>query len=401
MSAVVSTSAPAAEPRISGHVPALDAIRGIAILLVMVHHLGVMVPTNALERAFDSATHLGRVGVDLFFVLSGFLITGILLDTKGRPHYFRNFYVRRVLRIFPLYYAIVVFCLLVLPHFHHPKVANFSRIHGDEVWYWLFLQNYATAAVAQARHGILDVTWSLAIEEQFYLLWPAIVFWLSRRGLVRLCGALLLGGIVLRFALYRAGVNYFSIYVLTPCRLDGLVVGAWIAVTARSGGLLPLQRPAKLIGAAAILALGAIYSVEGLEIDKAGVFANVFAYTLWSLVFGAGLVLTLLAPTSSAFGRLMNSRFLIFFGLYSYGLYLIHLPLRAVIRDAVFRPGAFAKTGSVLLGQLIFYVLSTAFAVAVALALYHWYEKPFLNLKARFAPTAREKDIAPEATAVR
>src|SRR5207253_1837549 len=117
--------------------------------------------------------------------------------------------------IFPLYYAILVFALLVLPHFHHAKAANFARIHGEEIWYWVYLQNFVIGEHG-FRHGILDVTWSLAIEEQFYLLWPLIVLWLSPRRLMQTCIGLMAASLVLRVWLMNQGaVPPVALYVMT------------------------------------------------------------------------------------------------------------------------------------------------------------------------------------------
>src|SRR5437870_557283 len=164
-------------------VRALDGLRGIAILMVMLYHQTVMVGSTGIDRFVGFWTLSGWIGVDLFFVLSGFLITGILSDSKGATGYFRNFYARRVLRIFPLYYGVVAFSLLILPYIPHWKLENLARIKGDELWYWTYLSNFSIAAHAAFRHGILDVSWSLSIEEQFYLMWPLLVLLLSRRSL--------------------------------------------------------------------------------------------------------------------------------------------------------------------------------------------------------------------------
>src|SRR5262245_15687101 len=127
------------------HLLALDGVRGLAILLVLVYHAMLLSEHNttlAFDAWFSRVANVGWCGVDLFFVLSGFLITGILLDTKGGPHYFRNFYARRTLRIFPPYYAVVFLALVVIPNLPEgvvpaKKLASFGRIDGDEHWYWL------------------------------------------------------------------------------------------------------------------------------------------------------------------------------------------------------------------------------------------------------------------------
>src|SRR5262245_57382334 len=192
------------KPGLDGHIPALDGLRGVAILLVMLHHFTVIQPAGAFEKWFERFAHLGMHGVDLFFVLSGFLITGILFDSKGEPHFLRNFYMRRSLRIFPLYYAVVVFSFLLVPIIlaHVAGLAGkLSRFQGaseDWVWYVFYLSNFSIARVSAFRHGILDVTWSLAIEEQFYLVWALCVLFFNWRTLRGICLGAILGALAIR-----------------------------------------------------------------------------------------------------------------------------------------------------------------------------------------------------------
>ena len=220
-------------------IPALDGLRGVAILLVLFHHQTLLrLDGSGVDPWFGRLFHVGWCGVDLFFVLSGFLITGLLLDAKGGPHYFRNFYARRTLRIFPLYYAVVFFSLVILPNLPEgilpaQKAQSFGRIEGDEIWYWTYLSNYSIAAAGQWRHGILDVSWSLAIEEQFYLLWPLLVAKLGRGALWRLCAGLILLAPACRLALLAAGADELAPYVLTPARIDTLAIGASLALAIR------------------------------------------------------------------------------------------------------------------------------------------------------------------------
>ncbi|HZJ61945.1 MAG TPA: acyltransferase [Kofleriaceae bacterium] len=154
-------------------VPALDGVRGLAILLVLAHNLS---PFESTRRLIDLSAGLtfdfGWVGVQLFFVLSGYLISGILLDTRGAPGYYRAFFGRRVLRIFPLYYGVLFLCLVLLPVLGlAPDALLADRRHS--VWLWTYLINWAEplgAAIAVFPHF-----WSLAVEEQFYLVWPFVV----------------------------------------------------------------------------------------------------------------------------------------------------------------------------------------------------------------------------------
>ena len=173
-------------PAVGGahHIPALDGLRGVAILMVLwFHYYGPIYKfcASPFDRFIVLTINTGWMGVDLFFALSGFLITGILLDAKGAPHYFRNFYARRALRIFPIYYGFLFVILIVIPRFHQysPGLAQTVR---DQAWLWLYGTNIATTFFPIKLAGFLH-TWSLAVEEHFYLVWPAIVLVLNRRQL--------------------------------------------------------------------------------------------------------------------------------------------------------------------------------------------------------------------------
>jgi peptidoglycan/LPS O-acetylase OafA/YrhL len=175
--------------------PTLDGLRGVAILLVLLSHLTLyseMSTTTLLDRAYQRATLAGWVGVDLFFVLSGFLITGILLDLKGSSRFFRTFYARRVLRIFPLYYAFLAIFYIALPQLLSSK-DQVLRLLADQKWYWLYLQNLQMARDGWPVPKYLAHFWSLAVEEQFYLIWPLGVLKYGRRGLIAVCLTAMVG----------------------------------------------------------------------------------------------------------------------------------------------------------------------------------------------------------------
>jgi peptidoglycan/LPS O-acetylase OafA/YrhL len=365
----------------TSRVPALDGLRGVAILLVMVYHQTLLVGETPVDRFVGFWTLSGWIGVDLFFVLSGFLITGILLDAKGKGHYFRNFYARRVLRIFPLYYAVVAFSLLILPRLPIWNPERLGRISGDEIFYWTYLSNVSIALHSAFRHGILDISWSLAIEEQFYLIWPLLVLVLSHRRLTQLCVALIATALAWRAAMLLAGVPPIAIYVLTPGRLDPLMVGALIALAVRGTFFTRLSRRARpvLLASAGVLVVIAIASGG---FDPYAPAMQVAGYTALAVLFGAILVITLTTAP-----RVLQQPILIAFGKYSYALYLFHLPIRAVIRDRFYGPEQFLTiVGSPLAGQVVFYLLATAAAFVAAWLSWHLYERHFIALKRYFEP---------------
>jgi peptidoglycan/LPS O-acetylase OafA/YrhL len=230
-------------------IPALDGVRGKAILLVLFFHLNLL-RSLALSNPVDGfASKMfagGWCGVDLFFVLSGYLITRILYETKESEGYFRNFYFRRILRVFPLYYGLLLLTFVVIPNLPSglipaEKLEKWARVETNPLWFWFYLNNFATLIAGNWGHGILDVTWSLAIEEQFYVMWPWVVYKLNRGKLLQLCLAVFLTAFVIRMTLTIGGINPISIYVFTPGRFDSIMAGAFVALTAAgSGGIQKL-----------------------------------------------------------------------------------------------------------------------------------------------------------------
>ena len=371
-------TAPAAE---AGHIPALDGLRGCAILGVLLLHFtsALSAPAGAPARLVKQAFSIGWTGVDLFFVLSGFLITGILADARQTPRRFRTFYARRALRILPLYYGFILL-LFALPPLLGAR--TYTTSFAGQLPYWLYLQNFRPLtgpALEFAAH-----LWSLAIEEQFYLVWPLLVFTLSRTAALRACLLCLAGAVAFRVASVFTVDDLRTIYFLTPGRVDGLALGGAIALVMRgSGGPERLRRmaPAVLALSAALIA-GAALLPAGF--DPGGVYMVTVGYTALALFFGAVLVLAL-DGGPPMLPRLLSGGVLRFFGRYSYGLYVVHVPLIVLGRLAGVTPDAFAGTRWELPGLLGYVALMAAASILVALASWHLYEKRFLRLKSRFA----------------
>jgi len=341
-------------------IPQLDALRGIAILLVIAHnatlHYGT---TSYLHPLFDR----GWMGVDLFFVLSGFLISGILLDTKESPNYFKNFYARRVLRIWPLYYCLLAFMFVVLPHASASQgVAIFAK--SSPWWaYPLFLQNFLLPLSTDAA-GPLGVTWSLAIEEQFYLVWPIIVRFLSKRQVAILAIAEIAASPFLRYFL---AAHHIHIYANFFCRLDGLMLGAGLAALVRSKDFV---RERYIGFALAVLAVATPLAVI-LDLRR----AEWIVFTFTSLAAGAIVYLAMFWQQKWFQWPLAN-RFLLFTGTISYGLFLLHKIAFAGVDvlhvNSVKHP--LLTLGVILIGS---YVL--------AITSWNVLEQPFLRLKRFFA----------------
>ena len=222
----------------SGHLPALDGVRGVAILLVIAHQLSPLDhPTSFVGKIVSRGFGAGWMGVQLFFVLSGFLITGILLDTQSAPNQLRSFFARRVLRIFPLYYATLLVGFVVLPLLGRggPALAH-NRAH--QVWLWTYLSNWVVMTDAGSK--AFSHFWSLAVEEQFYLLWPFVARPLAAVLSTSASGSQ--GRRCLRSGGWRAGMSSDAIYHFTITRMDALALGAAAAAAVRMPALAALAR---------------------------------------------------------------------------------------------------------------------------------------------------------------
>ena len=397
-SSPASVPAPTAagwQPSPGARVPALDGVRGLAILLVVLFHHTLMRPETTFDRVYVNVVRLGWSGVDLFFVLSGFLITGLLLDCKGGAHYFRNFYARRTLRIFPLYYAFLFFTLRVAPWMWPgtplDAMARAAMAGTSETWYWLYGSNVLFARDENFGHPNLAVTWSLAIEEQFYIVWPAIVALMGRRALAWTCGALILAAFGLRVWLVQGGAHWIVPHVLPVCRMDALAAGALVAIAVRSVAPALVCSGARWIGTAAASAVVAIWLYED-PLDNGGseeALMQTAGYTALAAGYAALVALAAASPADARVPRVFSSASLRMLGRYSYALYLFHVPIRRFIRDEYFPVASFPMLfGSPLPGQLLFYVVTTAPALALAWLSWHLFETRLLALN-RFFPYRR------------
>jgi peptidoglycan/LPS O-acetylase OafA/YrhL len=337
-------------------VPQLDAVRGIAILLVMLVNTSEKYPVLHIQRLVGN----GWMGVDLFFALSGFLITGILLDTKNSPDYFKNFYLRRVLRILPLYYAILLFMFLLVPLLR-PSEAHTVFEKSSPWWaYPVFLQNFLVAGPTLAA-GPLGTTWSLAIEEQFYLVWPLMVRFCTQAQLRRIATIMIVLAVPLT---YYLSSHHFQIYSNVFCRQVGLMAGALLALLLRKENFEPLRhlRTAWIMFA---VTLSIAFVSEHFE-------ARWLAFTMVALAAASFIFLSLYSEQRWLQAVLRN-RFLIYSGIISYGLYLTHkIPVDLL--------------QTFHLDRHAIYILPLMFVGSFAMATASWFllERPFLQMKRKF-----------------
>ena len=383
------------------HIPVLDGVRGVAVLLVMTLHFTIMVPMTWGERAFFNVTNTGWAGVDLFFVLSGFLITGILYDARGSDGYFRNFYARRSLRIFPLYYAYLTLLFVIMPMVHPVSVTADGV--SKQIWLWTYLGNILFARVDWAgMPGYTTHLWSLAIEEQFYLMWPLCVYLLSRSRLIQLCIALIVGAATLRIGFAIADAAPVVSYAFTFARVDTLATGGLIAVLARGDvGRAWLSRYAGRILAASVIAIALVTISVGVRsggsytLPALDPIVQLVGYTAIALGFGAALTLVIASPATSFAHRVLTTKAMISLGKYSYALYLIHVPLRSILaHEVTHRGGVLPRiAGSQLPAQILLILGGIAASYGLALVSWHLFEKHFLALKRFFPTTAVRRPV--------
>jgi peptidoglycan/LPS O-acetylase OafA/YrhL len=371
-----------------------DGIRAVAILSVFYYHYCHL----AFFHLYGGMTW---AGVDLFFVLSGFLITGILYDSRQRPKYFQGFYIRRSLRILPVCWGVLLAIVLLAPIFH----LVYGRVF---LLNFVFLQNLNTRWIPQYRidsplfnptkvfvpfgqNGFnidLGHLWSVCVEEQFYLIWPLIV-WLipTRRKLMTVAAMVGLGAIVLRcylFATDRAMAQSSGyLYTSSLTRCDELLMGAWLALWLRGNEFSNHQISQisgwLLIAPPAVLFTAIMLVRSHFRYDNLNPVMQTIGYSLLGLT-AAGFLLRSLHPETRLHRWLQHS-WLRHLGRISYGFYIYNqLPLRLLTefkRDHL--RGA-------LMSSLIF-PIAFAFSYVTALLSFHFVESPFLKLKKLLAPT--------------
>lgn len=358
-------------PIIRPKMPELDSVRGIAILGVLFCHgfywSSGLTGLSGIIRDFVNVTRLGALGVNLFFVLSGFLITGILVEMRSKPRYYPKFYFRRVVRILPALYA-----LLLVLWFVPGQNRNYVLLSA------LFLANIAPILHVSYTYGVL---WSLAVEEHFYFVWPLAVRSFKSRTLLSVAIGIVAVSPIVRALWFRnplpEGFGEFTWLIA-----DGLAMGACLALLVREPRckrkhLLQFSVGA-IAGAALLLGAGAPFGI----LTRRELLGSALLISVVHMLF-AGLVGLFLLAGSSRFAYLVNWRVLRFYGEISYGLYLYHwlvfLGYDAAMRR--FQPAASFIGHPALLFLRFVVVLSAATLVAY---ISRWqYEQRFLALKSK------------------
>jgi peptidoglycan/LPS O-acetylase OafA/YrhL len=361
----------------------LDGVRGLAILSVIAFHTLLIADQPAiLPTLWSAVMNSTWAGVDLFFVLSGFLITGNLIDARGQDGYFRNFYARRTLRIFPLYYAVLVAIFVVGPLAFYLARLRLPSMYSQDIakqwWLWTYLQNYLQSTGPHQLPGFGHF-WSLAVEEQFYWVWPLVVFFSANRALVRVCAGVCVLSPVLRFSLLHCCLTPWAVRELTFTRADTLLFGALVAVLVREPAIaLKLSLAARVLAPAAILCLAVILvRYHWLPYEEPAM--EVAGYSAQGILFAA-----LIYRIVTVEGRLthwFSNPILRWFGKYSYAIYVFQGPLSQAFKGTMqrFFPGA-----PPLVSVLIIFACTAAVSCGAALISWNLLEKRFLRLKRYF-----------------
>ncbi|MFL5353715.1 acyltransferase family protein [Archangium sp.] len=363
------------------HIPALDALRGVAVSAVFLDHALafpfwaslVRIPgfhfTQTQTLAVKVAEWLAG-GVDLFFVLSGFLITRILLHTRENAGYYRAFYVARACRIFPLYYLFLAVCF-ALPFWPLPPLQ-------DVPWYLAYLSNFLIFTRGAWQSPILDHAWTLAIEEQFYWVWPLVIALLPRRAIAYVAALVAVGSLALRFELILSGAAESVVRTFTLSHLDGIMYGALLACVSSS------RRRATQAGV--------VFAVLGLAVAVGLAAAGprgthlALSWTMALPLVCGGLVGLAIGRPDSAPGSArppLQAAFS-FLGKYSYCIYLLQQPVLWMLACYLAAP-IYTSTGSLPLVWLAMLAASVPPVIGLAMLSYRFYEAPFLRLKSRLS----------------
>lgn len=354
------------------HVAALDGIRGLAILLVYCFHylggsssrLGVMAIVGKIKEA-------GWSGVDLFFVLSGYLITTILMNTRNDEWRARNFYVRRALRIFPIYYTLAVMLFVAAPFIS-------AHWRPGHIAFLFYGQNFAGQVdgtlCSPSPYIELTHLWSLAIEEQFYLIWPLLVWHLRPRTLLAVAAC-----IVVIMPIMRIEFEHIAYFIF---RYDGFAMGAALAISLKAG--VPARRAQWMILFG--IAFFALSTLRGSALANDPPMLT-FGITLIEAAW-VGLIALALQP--GLVSRLISARWLRFLGRYSYGLYII---------SGLLLPGLLRVLPGSTSGRAVWFAVTLALNLTISICSYHFLEIRFLRMKDRLTRTAPRTDLGRLVTA--
>jgi peptidoglycan/LPS O-acetylase OafA/YrhL len=353
--------------------PALDGLRGLAILLVVFYH----------NFGFIDYFFFGWLGVDLFFVLSGYLITDILLRVRERKEGLSNFYIRRILRIFPLYYLTLVLFLVVLPNFDfiHKQLQYYT---DNQFWLWFYLQNWLYIIKPANSPHMLHHLWSLAVEEQFYILWPLAVFMIrSLKKLLAFIILVLIAVLALRCVVWinkYEDLAYFNLYTFS--RVDGICIGCMVALLQKINRQFLTTHMSLLV--LLFAGLNFLFYFINRYYQFSFPYLALIGYTTFAMLFGL-LVYEAVNAQNKVVTILFNWSFLKFFGRISYGFYIFHWPIYVMLSPFTLKWSKYIlPTVSANIQQIVSAVICTIVAILISVLSYRYFEIHFLKLKNRF-----------------
>lgn len=341
----------------------LDGIRAIAALMVMIFHFfqGKEIHSGAIG-IFSKIAVFGQTGVDLFFVLSGFLITRILIATKNKQGFFKNFYLRRILRIFPLYYLFLVLTYYVLPQLSGMDNTTFNQ----QIYYFTYLQNFATTfswnAIGPSHF------WSLAVEEHFYLFWPFIVYFSSIKNLIRIVFGIVIGALLLRVLMTNEG---YEVFYFTFTRIDSLAIGSLLAILELKG--IFKERNTKKFVLLLVTILFPTIIIWTYLMGTGNYYIQILKYLFFPSIFFSIIGLILCFKANHIINRLLTSKFFLFTAKISYGLYVYH-PLAYTICEKYFP----------IKNIVVNFFTCVALSYVISSISFYLFESTFLKLKKYF-----------------
>jgi peptidoglycan/LPS O-acetylase OafA/YrhL len=349
------------------HYPALDGLRGIGCLLVVVYHNFWF---------FHQYLFFGWLAMDIFFVLSGFLITDILIKTTGQENYLRNFYVRRILRVFPLYYLALILFIWIIPNF--TSIFQMDYFIQHQGWFWPFLQNWVLIFHPAGGHNTLGHLWSMGVEEQFYLVWP-LVFALVRnlKSLLWIMTAILIGFSAFRVWIWInqfPGISYYQFFLLT--RIDGICIGCMVALMQKIDPKFIGKHLALIV--LTFAGFNYLFYYINLKHGDSIPYLGILGFSTFSMIFGL-LVYEIINRQNSIFSKMLDVRLLNFLGRISYGTYIFHWPLYILLVAVM--PHFFNNN---FYHNLTVSITATVLAFLIGHLSFIYFESYFLRLKKHF-----------------
>jgi peptidoglycan/LPS O-acetylase OafA/YrhL len=342
-------------------IPSFDGIRGFGVICVLTAHC----------FPFINPFQIGWIAMDFFFVLSGFLITGILVDTVEKKNYLKNYLGRRILRVFPLYYLFLIIMFIIVP-FGFPKLLDqYGYLESHQIWFWFYSQNWLFSIEGFPHKLYMSHLWSMAVEEQFYIFWPFLVWLLRGKKLIYFCLAAIPFAILFRTFGGRLGYVFPFQYVNTLARMDSLLIGALVFLILRhyKSLLVKIALPLFILSLVTFLTIVAIL--------KATYFAKLVpAYTIVDLL-GASCIIFCLSNTNNWIKSFFSLPPFTYLGKFSYGTYIFHYPLYLVLYEHYALTASFGI--KVLVG-----IIAIVISFLLAWLSFYYFETPFLKLKKYF-----------------